>query len=458
MPVNGKRDVTNWWKHLPFEIAWREYPAVDREFVVLYPTALEPISPTDIWAKRPICCYVGIPFCKSACDFCFFAKYVASDEDREAYVAALKKEIDAYAAMPYVQGCEITSLYFGGGTPSVLTAEQLGGLIDHLRARLSFSPDAEIEIEFHPLTAEPAKLAFLRSKGVTRVSFGIQSFNDERLQSLGAPHQGIDGIRAVELARQAGFPKIGFDLMYNKPGETREEWTRDVETALALEPSSISFYGFSVVPRTPLFKRAVASNTWIPVQPLEVMFEMWEETTQRCVSAGYDQYACTCFGRPGGASRYLLGNWQAPQLDVLGFGAGSTSSGINGHVYVNIHGLHDYVAAVNAGRLPVLMGKRVDAAEWMSRYPALGVRAMELSKVTFRELFGVEMDTLYAPVLDYLRERELILDDDRTLRLTAPRGTWYVNNVGKSFFTANNVRRPQLLHNELIDLPVPNVG
>ena len=83
---------------------------------------------------------------------------------------------------------------------------------------------------------------------------------------------------------------------------------------------------------------------------------------------------------------------------------------------------------------------------------------MELSKVTFRELFGVEMDTLYAPVLDYLRERELILDDDRTLRLTAPRGTWYVNNVGKSFFTANNVRRPQLLHNELIDLPVPNVG
>jgi putative oxygen-independent coproporphyrinogen III oxidase len=458
MAVNGSRTVSNWWKHLPFEIAWREYPAVDREFVVLYPTELEPISPAHIWAKRPICCYVGIPFCNSACDFCFFAKYVASDEERAAYVAALKKEIDMYAAMPYVQGCEVVSLYFGGGTPSVLTAAQLGELIDHLRARLSFAQDAEIEVEFHPLTADPAKLAFLRSKGVARVSFGIQSFNDERLHSLGAPHQRKDGIRAVELAREAGFPKVGFDLMYNKPNETREEWNKDVETAIALEPSSISFYGFAVVPRTPLFKRAAQSNSWIPVQPMDVMFEMWRDATERCVSAGYEQYACTCFGRPGGESRYLLGNWKAPQLDVLGLGAGATSSGINGHVYVNIHGLRDYLAAVNAGRLPVLMGKRIDAAEAMSRYPALGVRAMEVSKVTFRELFGFEMDDLYAPVLDYLRERELIIDDDRTMRLTAPRGTWYSNNVCKSFFTANNVKRPQLLHNELVDIPVPKVA
>jgi coproporphyrinogen III oxidase-like Fe-S oxidoreductase len=458
MSVNGQRNVTNWWRHLPFEIAWREYPAVDREFVVLYPTALEPVAPARIWSKRPICCYVGIPFCNATCDFCFFAKYVPSQAERVAYVAALKKEIDMYAAMPYVQGCEVAALYFGGGTPSVLTADELGELIDHLHARLAFAPDAEIEVEFHPLTAEPDKLGFLRSKAVTRVSFGIQSFNDERLRSLGAPHRGEHGMRAFELARAAGFPKIGFDLMYNKPDETPEEWAADVDTAISLGPSSLSFYGFAVVPRTALFKRAAVSKRRIPVQPLDVMFEMWRDATERCIRAGYEQYACTCFGRPGGASRYLLGNWKAPQLDVLGFGASATSSGINGHVYVNIHGLRDYLAAVNAGRMPVLMGKRVTAAEWMSRYPALGVRAMEVSKVTFRELFGLDMDDLYAPVLAYLRERELIVDDDEMIRLTAPRGTWYANNVCKSFFTPNNVGRPQLLHNELIDLPVPNVA
>ncbi|MFA7270362.1 MAG: hypothetical protein WC073_13550, partial [Sterolibacterium sp.] len=122
------------------------------------------------------------------------------------------------------------------------------------------------------------------------------------------------------------------------------------------------------------------------------------------------------------------------------------------------HSVHDYLASMNAGRLPVLMGKRVDTAELMSRYPALGVRAMALSKDTFRERFGFEMDDLYGPALDYLRERELIVDDAHTLRLTAPHGTWYSNNVCKRFFTANNVRRPQILHNELVGIPVPEVA
>lgn len=449
----------DWWKHMPFEYpACREYPEVDREFVVLYPTALEPLSPTRMWAKKPICCYIAVPFCKSICDFCFFDKYVAPEGTRTAYLAALKKEIDAYAAMPYVQGCEIASLYFGGGTPSVLSAEQLSDLIDYLRARIAFTADAEIEVEFHPLTAEFEKLACLRSKGVTRVSFGIQSFNDRSLQALGAPHRGEDGIRAVERAREAGFTKIGFDLMYNKPEETPQTWMEDLETALSLAPPSLSFYGFSVVPRTALFTRATKQKTRIPVQPLDTMYDMWRDTTERCISAGLEQYACTCFGRPGGESRYLLGCWKAPQLDVLGFGAGATSYGINGYVYANIHSVHDYLTAVNAGRLPVLMGKRVDTAELMSRYPALGVRAMELSKETFRERFGFEMNDLYGPVLDYLRDRELILDDERTLRLTAPHGTWYVNNVCKRFFTSNNVRRPQILHNELVGVEVPDIA
>jgi len=371
------------------------------------------------------------------------------------YLKALKKEIDIYARMPYIQDSSVTVLYFGGGTPSVLATDKLVELIDHVRNRIPFAEGAEIEIEIHPLTASKEKLQALRSKGVTRVSFGAQSFKDDLLKVIGSPHREEDAIRAIELAHEIGFPKVGIDLMFNKPGETTDDWIRDMETAIALNPTSVSCYRFSVVPRTPLFKRI--TELGLKMKDTQGMYELWEETVRQFLSKGYYQYTCTCFAKPGGESKYVLGAWKAPQLEVLGFGAGAVSFAMRGFVYINIHNLQEYLEIVNSGRLPILMGKKINLAEWMSRYLVLGVRAMEVSKDKFAELFGFRMDDLYSNELKYLRDRNLIVDDEHTLQLTTPHGTWYVDNVCKRFFTPNNVRKPQPLWRELIHVALPEI-
>jgi oxygen-independent coproporphyrinogen-3 oxidase len=458
MGSRRKPTVDFWWQNLQETFGgppWSEYPDTDREYVTVYPTSLGEIDPANIWAKRPICCYVHIPFCKHICDFCFFLEYPANVRRQEMYLAALKREIDMYAKMPYVQDSIVVALYFGGGTPSVLTGEQLGELIDYIRNRIPFAQDAEIEVEAHPLTVDKEKLELLRSKGVTRVSFGVQSFKDDLLKAIGSPHHGEDAIRAIELAHEVGFPKVALDLMFNKPGETTEDWIYDIETAMSLNPTSVSCYRFSVVPRTPLFKRI--SDLSSKMRDARGMYELWEETVRQFTSKGYYQYTCTCFAKPGGESRYVLGAWKAPQLEVLGFGAGAVSFAMRGHVYINIHNLREYMEVVNTGRLPVLMGKRINLAEWMSRYVVLGVRAMEVSKDKFAELFGFSMDEIYAKELQYLRDRNLIVDDQHTLNVTTPHGSWYIDNISKRFFTPNNVRKPQPLWRELINVELPAV-
>lgn len=458
MSNQAKRTVDYWWRDLKESLGdppWNEYPEIDREYITVYPSELGEVNPASIWAKRPICCYVHIPFCETICDFCFFLEYPANAHRQEIYLKALKKEIDMYARLPYVQDSSVAVMYFGGGTPSVLTPNQLGELIDYIRNRIPFAENAEIEVEVHPLTASKDKLEALRSKGVTRISFGAQSFKDDLLKVIGSPHRGEDNIRAVELAHEIGFPKVGIDLMFNKPGETTEDWIHDMETAISLNPTSVSCYRFSIVPRTPLFKRITSLN--LKMKDTQGMYELWEQTVQQFISRGYYQYTCTCFAKPNGESKYVLGAWKAPQLEVLGFGAGAVSFAMRGYAYINIHNLQEYMQVVNSGRLPVLMGKRINLAEWMSRYLVLGVRAIEVSKDQFAELFGFRMDDIYSNELQYLRDRNLIVDDEHTLRLTTPHGTWYVDNVSKRFFTPNNVRKPQPLWRELIHVELPEV-
>lgn len=444
--------MDQWWTNLPGYPPREGFPDLDREHVIYYPSDLGTIDPATIWAKRPICCYVQIPFCEQICDFCVFLKFPNDQQKQVAYLAALKREIDFYARMPHVQDSLVGSLFFGGGTPLVLSGEQLSDLIGHLRDRVPFAKDAEIEMEAHPLTVDREKLETLRQGGVTRISFGIQSFNDDVLHIIGSPHQGSEAIRAVQLAHEAGFPKIGIDLLFSKPGETTRDLIADVGTAIQLHPTSVSCYRLRVVPHTPLAKRAAG----LRMHDRESMYELWKGAVQRFASGGYHQYGSTEFARAGGESRYYQGYCQAPQQEVLGFGVG-TASYMRGHVYVNIHNLAEYIQTVNSGRLPVLMGRRLNAAEAISRYVVLGVKAMEVSKPRFAELFGFGMDDMFPDQLRYLEGHGLVTNSDEALRLTTPLGTFYANNVCKRFFTPNNWGKPQPLRLELIGVELPSL-
>ena len=445
----GKRTVAQWWLNLPGYPPRDEYPELDREHVIYYPSDLQPIDPATIWAKRRIGCYVQIPYCNQLCDFCLFLRF-PSKRSIQAYLAALKKEIDFYAQLPYVQNSLIGALYIGGGTPTVLSKEQLSELIGHLKAKLPFSEDAEIEVEAHPLTAERKKLASLRKDGVTRLSFGVQSFNDDMLRLLGAPHQASDAYRAIELAQELGFPKVGLDLLFGKPGETVASLAADIEAAMGLKLASISCYRLRVVPHTAIAKRAAK----LKLLDRHKMYRLWEAAVNSFASGGYHQYGATDFARPGGESEYYHGFCRAPQRETLSFGVGCISY-LNGHVYVNIHNLKDYIETVRSDRLPVLMGKQLSAAEAMSRYVVLGARAMQVNKSRFKELFGFSMEDMYPDQLQLLTKQGLIVNGDEMLQLTTPLGAFYVNNVCKYFFTPNNWGKPQPLRFELINVETP---
>jgi oxygen-independent coproporphyrinogen-3 oxidase len=445
----GKRTVAQWWRNLPEYPPRDEYPELDREHVIYYPSDLQPIDPATIWAKRRIGCYVQIPFCEQLCDFCLFLKF-PSGRGEEAYLAALKKEIDFYARFPYVQNSLIGALYIGGGTPTALSPEHLCELIDHLKTKLPFSEDAEIEMEAHPLTVDREKLESLRKNGVTRISFGVQSFNNDMLRLLGAPHQANDACRAIELAQEAGFSKVGLDLLFGKPGETAANLIADIEAAMKLKPASISCYRLRVVPHTSIAKRAAK----LRLIDRHEMYEHWKAAVESLTSGGYLQYGATDFARPGGESEYYFGFCRAPQRETLSFGVGCLSY-LKGHVYVNIHNLSDYIETVNSDRLPVLMGKQLTAAEAISRYIVLGVRAMQVSKSRFKKLFGFSMDDMYPDQLQLLTKQGLIVNGDEMLQLTTPLGTFYINNVCKYFFTPNNWGKPQPLRFELINVETP---
>lgn len=447
----GKRTVAQWWLNLPGYPPRDEYPELDREHVIYYPSDLQPIDPATIWAKRRIGCYIQIPFCEQICDFCVFLKF-PSGRAEEAYLAALKKEIDFYARMPYVHDSLVGALYIGGGTPTVLSAEQLSELIDYLNAKLPFAADAEIEMEVHPLTVDREKLETLRRKGVTRVSFGVQSFDNDMLRLLGAPHQASDARRAIELAQEVGFPKVGLDLLFGKPGESVADLIVDCEAAMKLKVASISCYRLRVVPHTSIAKRAEK----LRLPDRSRMYELWEAAVKSLTSGGYHQYGATDFARPGGESQYYYGFCRAPQRETLSFGVGCISY-MNGHVYVNIHNLKGYIETVDSDRLPVLMGKQLTAAEAMSRYVVLGVRAMQVSKTRFRELFGFSMEDMYSDQLRYLTKQGLIINGDEVLQLTTPLGSFYINNVCKYFFTPNNWGKPQPLRFELINVETPTL-
>ena len=338
----------------------------------------------------------------------------------------------------------------GGGTPTVLSAEQLSELIGHLKAKLPFSEDAEIEMEVHPLTADRKKLESLRKDGVTRISFGVQSFNDDMLRLLGAPHQASDAYRAIELAQELGFPKVGLDLLFGKPGETVADLIADIEAAMKLEIGSISCYRLRVAPHTSIAKRAAK----LKLLDRHAMYDLWEAAVKSFTSGGYHQYGATDFARPGGESEYYHGFCRAPQRETLSFGVGCISY-LNGPAYVNIHNLKDYMETVGSDRLPGLMGKQLTAAEAMSRYLVLGARAVQVNKTRFRELFGFGMEDVYSDQLQYLAKQGLIINGDDVLQLTTPKGTFYVNNVCTYFFTPNNWRKPQPLRFELINVETP---
>ena len=261
----------------------------------------------------PLSLYVHFPWCVRKCPYCDFNSHEAPGSIPEQdYLAALITDLET--ALPQVWGRRVSSLFIGGGTPSLLSAQGVDDLLAAVRARLTLVPDAEITLEANPGTVEAAKFAGFRSAGVNRISLGIQSLNDAHLAALGRIHSADEARRAIALA-QENFDNVNLDLMYALPEQTLEQARRDLETALSFAPQHLSAYQLTLEPNTPFHHAPPA----LPDD--EHSADMQEMIESMLASAGYQHYETSAFALPGRRCVHNLNYWNFG--DYLGIGAGA---------------------------------------------------------------------------------------------------------------------------------------
>ena len=296
--------------------------------------------------SAPLSLYLHIPFCRRKCAYCDFASQGGQEEKIPAYVEALREEIRLRADR-YSAGRTVGTIFFGGGTPSLLTGGQLAGLLDAIRAGFSLSPEAEISMEANPGTVTEASLAGYLSAGVNRLSLGVQALDDRLLASIGRIHTAKEAEQAVAMARRAGFRSLNLDLMYGLPGQSRADFAATIERALALSPEHFSLYSLIVEEGTPMQSRVARGEAVLP--PEEAVLSMQHDAQAALEARGYLRYEVSNYALPGRECRHNLTYWR--RGEYLGLGCAAHSL-MENERFSNTASLAEYLA-----------GKREEARE-----------------------------------------------------------------------------------------------
>lgn len=258
--------------------------------------------------------YIHIPFCLSRCRYCDFASHAGvSPSLRAEYLSALCREIDS------LPSGELETLYFGGGTPSLLTERELSLILDAVSRRFTVKPHAEISLECNPATASPDKLSAFRSLGITRLSIGMQSLSDGELRALGRVHTADDFLQTYRAARRACFESVSCDLMYGLPSQTLASFEKTLNGVLSLSPDHVSAYGLILEEGTPLY--AERETLVFPNEDEE--YAMYEQIVRAASAHGYSHYEISNYAKPGHACRHNLVYWQREPYHAVGLSASS---------------------------------------------------------------------------------------------------------------------------------------
>jgi len=362
--------------------------------------------------------YVHYPFCLRKCPYCAFNSLAGSGVSADDYVSALCREMRLRSGL-ITDAAHGLTLYFGGGTPSLLEPASVGLLIDTARELFSLCPEAEITLECNPGTVTRDRLAAFRGVGINRISLGVQSFDDAMLLRLGRVHTAGQALEAFSAARNAGFENVGIDLMHSLPGQTPDSWEKELDRACALDPEHLSVYALSIEEETPFALQEAAGSLALPEEDDAV--RMFELSSEILCSRGYEQYEIANFARPGFRSRHNQGYWE--RRTCLGFGAGAHSFLAEpkfGRRFANAEEPREYLRLLDSGSCPDAGMKRLTLKEAMGESLFLGLRKTEgVNLACFREEFGVSFEDAYGPSCsDLLAEGFLEIRDD-FVRLTA---------------------------------------
>ena len=372
---------------------------------------------------EPLGVYVHIPFCVKKCRYCDFLSGAACRADRHKYLQALYMEIES--RREELQSYKIRSVFVGGGTPSLLEAEEFTQLAKVLKKNtLEWDPQAEWTVESNPGTITPEKAAAWLQYGVNRVSMGMQASQDGLLKQLGRIHTYEQVETGVKILRQAGFTNINLDLMMGLPGQSLADWKETLEKAVALQPEHLSCYSLILEEGTPLYEDVESGRLHLPDE--ETDRAMYEMTLNALASAGYEQYEISNFAKAGYACKHNLSYWDLSEYRGLGMGA---SSYIKGCRIQNTFDMEEYNTVGPQEHVEEEASIKDAMEEWMF----LGMRRTAgVSRTEFAQRFGCSMESVYGEVINKLLRDGLVENDKDRLRLSR-RGLDLANVVFEAF-------------------------
>lgn len=347
--------------------------------------------------KAPLELYVHIPFCIKKCDYCDFLSGPAGREVQKRYVKALLEEI---AGVSGFSERKISSVFIGGGTPSVLEASETAEIMDALRGKFRISSRTEITMEVNPGTLTKEKLEQYKVSGINRLSMGLQSTENSELKILGRIHTFEEFLDNYRLARDIGFNNINVDLMFAIPGQSCESWEKNLRTVAELEPEHISAYSLIIEKGTPFAER----NLELPDEDSE--YRMYEDTAAILESYGYHQYEISNYAKTGFECRHNIGYWK--RTEYLGMGLGAASLVSEGDRQCRFNNTGEMQEYFSASRSPENIRKEkifLSAAERQEEFMFLGLRMTEgISEKDFLSCFGVPAEEIYGQVLEKYRK------------------------------------------------------
>jgi oxygen-independent coproporphyrinogen-3 oxidase len=377
--------------------------------------------------------YIHIPFCRSRCSYCDFATGMYESALAERYVRALVSEIAAFDLARISTGVagprEVDTLYFGGGTPSLLAPRQVAEIIEAVREKFRVDERAEITLEMNPGTVTPELAQKFRRAGVNRASFGLQTFDDEQLRRLGRTHTADDARRTLTVLREAGFTNLSFDLIAGLLGQTAEQWARNLDEALALRPEHLSLYLLEVHEGTPLADQ-LRRGFWPEPDP-DAAAEMYRTLCERTADAGYERYEISNFCLPGFESRHNLKYWTGAPY----YGFGSSAHSFDGRTlrWSNERDAARYCELVETRGAGLVERNRLSDDEAASESLFLGLRLSRgVNLVEHRARFGADVRAKYRDDLARFADAGLVELDGDLLRLTRD-GALLSNEVFAAF-------------------------
>ncbi|MCA1063463.1 radical SAM family heme chaperone HemW [Rossellomorea aquimaris] len=369
--------------------------------------------------------YIHIPFCEHICHYCDFNKVFLQGQPVDGYLLSLENEIKQRVRLD--SGDKLDTIFVGGGTPTSLNANQLDTLCETITTHLPYE-HGEFTFEANPGDLTEDKLRVLKDHGVNRLSFGVQSFNDELLKGIGRTHKSQDVYTSVEAAQKVGFSNISIDLIYSLPKQTEEDFQDTLKKALDLDLPHYSAYSLIVEPKTVFYNLMRKGKLSLPSQDQEAaMYEILIETMEKY---GINQYEISNFAKPGFESKHNLVYWD--NNEYYGLGAGAHGY-INGVRYSNYGPLKKYMDPLAEGSLPTIQTHEVTKAEMMEEEMFLGLRKVEgVSQSVFRDKFGCRIESIFGSSIEEMEKRKLITVSEERVSLTK-QGRFLGNEVFQSF-------------------------